>query len=104
MLALLALIAVLLGPACARANPALPTVRLHLRLEPAVGPPGSPPTSTLLLELAWSFDPRRFGRRSTLVRDLNAEPGFGDPLFHEPGELPWLAFEQTGLDDPGDLP
>ena len=101
-LGLLAIALALLLPSCARANPALPKVRLHLRVEPGPGPPTAPPRATFLVELAWSFDPRGL-RRPAFVRDrLDA----WDPSVHlsDPSELPWLAAEQTLLEDPGVAP
>ena len=69
-----------------------------------MGPPGSPPTATILAELAWSFDPRRLGRRASIVRDTLDPWAASELPFHEPGELPWFAFEETTLDDSGELP
>jgi hypothetical protein len=101
---LLVLAGALLLPDCAQANPALPTVRLHLRVQPGLGPPGVPPQATLLLELAWTFDPGRVERRRSMLRPSWDPWGTPDLVLEGAGDPAWLIADDPPLDEPGESP
>lgn len=71
----------------ARAEGPLPSVRLHLRLQPATGPPGHPPISTLTVEFVWTLDAVHSRARRPSGSEVLAESWEPEP---DASDGPWL--------------